>query len=222
MMMISMRHTGREAYFSPTRAMLERWREGAKTLERIETYIPTTGTLAKAGGAEILRGTGVSAGMPGMLGITAVRGRMLGPTDVAPGAPSAIMLTEQYWRRAYGGSESAIGSTMLLGETTDTIVGIWPAGARLEMRTHAPEFFRSHAAPRAPRQPCRPGPDAARGIASSHVAPVTKESVDSYPPREALVVGVVVIDRRLRVAPAVIPFAVVEIDEPQAFGFDAH
>ena len=116
MLMISMRHTGREAYFSPTRAMLERWREGAKTLERIETYIPTTGTFAKAGGAEILRGTGVSAGMPGMLGITAVRGRMLGPTDVAPGAPPAIILTEQYWRRAYGGSESAIGSQCCWGK----------------------------------------------------------------------------------------------------------
>ena len=142
MMMVSMRHIGREAYFSPTRAMLERWRTGAKTLERIETYIPTSGTLAKSGGAEILRGTGISAGMPAMLGITAVRGRMLGPTDVAPGAPPAIMLSEQYWRRMYGASESAVGSTMVLGETTYTIVGIWPTGARLEMRSHAPEFFR--------------------------------------------------------------------------------
>jgi predicted permease len=142
MVLVAMREMKRDAFFSPTRDMLERWREGARTVERLETYIPTSGTLTGRGPAAVLDGVGISAGLPAMLGVTAVRGRTLGPADVAPDAPPAIMLSEQYWRRAYGGSDAAIGSTLQLSGRPAVIVGVWPAGARLSMRGKPPDFFR--------------------------------------------------------------------------------
>jgi hypothetical protein len=69
-----------------------------------------------------------------MLQVRPVLGRMLGPADAQPDAAPAAMLTEQAWRTRFGGDPSMVGRVLDLGGQPTTVVGIWPAGARLDFR----------------------------------------------------------------------------------------
>jgi putative ABC transport system permease protein len=57
------------------------------------------------------------------LGVTPGAGRLFTEADREP----VVVLSDRFWRRWFGGSGSTIGSTLYLGETHYTIVGIAPA-----------------------------------------------------------------------------------------------
>ena len=61
------------------------------------------------------------------LGLTAHRGRLLGPTDDAPGAPHPVAVaTYAFWQKKLGGSDTALGRTVDLNGQSVTIVGVAP------------------------------------------------------------------------------------------------
>lgn len=65
-----------------------------------------------------------------VLGVGALRGRVFHQLEPAvPGEPIAV-ISEEYWRRQYGGDVSVLGTTFRQGTREFTIAGIAPAGFR--------------------------------------------------------------------------------------------
>jgi hypothetical protein len=91
--------------------------------------------------AERLRGEGVDAGYFEILGLRPALGRLLEPGDHRPGAPAVVVLGHGFWQRAFGGSASAIGSTLKTQRAVYTIVGIAPRGFTGTVEDDQVEFW---------------------------------------------------------------------------------
>ena len=59
-----------------------------------------------------------------MLGVTAARGRLLGPDDDRSDTPPVAVLSHSFWTRRLGASSDAIGRTIALNGVTFTVVGV--------------------------------------------------------------------------------------------------
>lgn len=130
----------RQAWTTPSLPLVATWRERASGLERIEIFRGASATLPGAQGVERVDALMMSGGLPDMLQVRPVLGRMLGPADALTDAPPAAMLTEQTWRTRFGGDPAVVGRVLDLGSRQPTVVGIWPAGARLDLRV-VPELI---------------------------------------------------------------------------------
>lgn len=113
------------------------WRRSATTVSAVEVFRRVSAISITSTGADVLRGLAVSGGLPAMLRVRPVIGRALTPADAAPGAPGAVMLTEQYWRQTYGADRSVIGRRLTISNKPMDIVGVWPSGARLDFEEAA-------------------------------------------------------------------------------------
>ena len=65
-----------------------------------------------------------------VLGVRAMRGRVLTPEDDKPGAAPAAVLCHRYWEQQLGSDPSIVGKNLIINGTNFTVVGITP-----------PEFF---------------------------------------------------------------------------------
>jgi len=76
------------------------------------------------------------------LGLTPAAGRLLHDSDDQRGAPPVAVISEDAWRRLFGGDPSVVGSTVRLGPgTPTTIVGIAPPGFRGLTLASTPQMF---------------------------------------------------------------------------------
>jgi len=62
------------------------------------------------------------------LGLTPFAGRLLGPADDQPGAPTVAVLSHRYWMRRFNGDPSVVGRTILLEGQQVPVVGITAPG----------------------------------------------------------------------------------------------
>jgi len=86
-------------------------------------------TRGSGADAEDLRARLVSHDFFRVLEVSApVRGRFLQPADGEPGAPAAVVISAEYWARAFGSEPGAIGRTLRLSGIPFTVVGIAPEG----------------------------------------------------------------------------------------------
>jgi predicted permease len=76
------------------------------------------------GAASMGDGEVVSGDFFPTLGVNTVLGRPLGPSDDAPAAPPALVLSYAYWQKAFGGDRSVIGRVIHLNGSGFTIVGV--------------------------------------------------------------------------------------------------
>ncbi len=72
----------------------------------------------------------VSSGYFATHGVQPILGREFSRDDDASGGTDAAIISETLWRRAFGGSPSALGRTVLLGSAPHTVVGIIPDSFR--------------------------------------------------------------------------------------------
>ncbi|MFL5580259.1 MAG: ABC transporter permease [Gemmatimonadaceae bacterium] len=63
-----------------------------------------------------------------MLGVRALRGRMLAPDDDASDRPDVAVLSEELWRSRFGADARVVGGTVRLDGRPTTVVGIAPRG----------------------------------------------------------------------------------------------
>jgi putative ABC transport system permease protein len=59
-----------------------------------------------------------------MLGVRAGLGRLLTEADDRTGAPAAILLTHEYWQRAFHGDPSVVGRVFEMNDRPHTVVGV--------------------------------------------------------------------------------------------------
>ena len=81
------------------------------------------GATAKAEGGEYVSGNYFST-----FGLSAYIGRMLVPSDDAPGAAPVAVLSYQAWQVAHAGDPKVVGATFYLQGQPFTIVGVAPTG----------------------------------------------------------------------------------------------
>ena len=78
------------------------------------------------GRAAALQGRFVSGNYFSILGTEAAAGRLILPSDDAPGSAPVAVIGHQLWQRSFGGDPNAIGTTIHIGPGTYELIGVLP------------------------------------------------------------------------------------------------
>jgi predicted permease len=115
-------------------------REQTVTLEQVEAFSGGVYTMLGAGEPREVRGTNVSDGLFGVLGLPVALGRTLLPGENQPGRNGVAVLDHGFWLRQFGGDRGVLGRTVTIAGTPVEIVGVLAPGARLfdEAEIYAP------------------------------------------------------------------------------------
>src|SRR6266446_2820661 len=90
------------------------------------------GTVSVPGPAEYIDGLEMSSELFSLLGVNVAPGRMFLPEEDRPGAPPVAILSHSFWQRHFAANPAAIGMRLVFDGKPYTIVGITPAGFRLD------------------------------------------------------------------------------------------
>ena len=109
------------------------WQRSAATFERMAAFSTWQGyDLTNPGTPEHLDGKQISAGFFATLGVNLAEGRDFTLVeDGQAGAPAAI-ISYRLWKNRFGGGATVPGKSVTLSGVDYTIVGVAPAGFRLE------------------------------------------------------------------------------------------
>ena len=80
-------------------------------------------------------GATVSASYFAVLGVNATLGRTFDPHDATPGANGEVILSDGFWKRAFGADPQIVGKNLRLDNDLFHIVGVMPAGFRDQGQT---------------------------------------------------------------------------------------
>jgi putative ABC transport system permease protein len=80
------------------------------------------------GEPELTSGQLVTGGYFPLLGVAGQIGRMIGPDDDRPGVPAVAVISDGYWTRRFGRSQSVIGRQINLSDHPFTVIGVTPPG----------------------------------------------------------------------------------------------
>jgi len=75
-------------------------------------------------------GAAVSSTLFGLLGTPPALGRDFGPADDRLGAEPVVLLSDDLWRRRYGGDPSVVGRSITVNGRPHTVIGVMPEGFR--------------------------------------------------------------------------------------------
>ncbi len=100
---------------------------GTRALTALAAATPTTALVALRDQSLMVSVYRVTGNLFGMLGVHALRGRLLTPADDTPGSPPAVLLGEELWRDRFGAQDSIVGRTITLDGQPTTVVGILTA-----------------------------------------------------------------------------------------------
>jgi predicted permease len=102
------------------------YRDQNHTLSQIAAFRILNSTLTGRGAAESLRVGIVTPQYFPLLRVSPAVGRDFTEADGKPGAPRVAILTDGYWKSAFGGDVGAIGQTLALNGESVAIVGVLP------------------------------------------------------------------------------------------------
>jgi putative ABC transport system permease protein len=95
-----------------------------RTLSAFGDFSTIEFTMVGLGEPRVVRAGVVGGTYFDVMGLRAVRGRLLGPGDDGPQAAGAAVLTYRFWTTALKSDPSVIGKTIRLGDRSATIVGV--------------------------------------------------------------------------------------------------
>jgi putative ABC transport system permease protein len=93
-------------------------------------WSPQTFDLSVGGQSDPVDGAYVSGGFFDVLGVTAIRGRMIGPADddgSQPDGPVAV-ISHRLWRQRFAGASDVVGRQLTVQHVPFTVVGVMPPG----------------------------------------------------------------------------------------------
>ncbi len=99
-------------------------RAQVKTVGAFGDFSTVEFTMVGLGEPRVVRAGVVGGSYFEVMGLHAVRGRLLGPSDDGPQAAGAAVLTHRFWTTAFQSDPSLIGRTVRLGDRSATIVGV--------------------------------------------------------------------------------------------------
>jgi predicted permease len=104
--------------------------QGLAALRSGESPLSVRRTDSQANAAARASGHLVTGNYFSVLGVRAMRGRVLTPEDDKPGAAPAAVVSYRYWEKELNSDPSVVGKSFIINGTDFTVVGITP-----------PEFF---------------------------------------------------------------------------------
>ncbi|RKH15503.1 ABC transporter permease [Corallococcus sp. CA047B] len=108
------------------------WREGARSFSGIEG-LRTQKLLLGGTGLEARLVVGrASSGLMPLLGVHPALGRLWGAELEVPGRDREVVLTHALWQRLYGADPAVLGRSLLLDDTSHTVVGVLPEDFHFE------------------------------------------------------------------------------------------
>ena len=106
------------------------WHDNRNSLEDVGAFTDNNFNLTGLGEPERISCAQVSASVFTTLGVQPIRGRVFLTQEDKPGANNVAIVSEAFWQRRFGGSESILGNTLTLDGKPYTIVGVMPSGFR--------------------------------------------------------------------------------------------
>jgi predicted permease len=110
------------AYFSVPE--IADFRARMKTLAGLGEFSTIGFTVIGLGDPRTLRAGVVDGGFFTVMGLRPVLGRLIGPGDDGPAAPSVAVLTHRFWTGALGADPTVVGRQIRIGARSATVVGI--------------------------------------------------------------------------------------------------
>ena len=120
-----------------TRDFLE-WRSDVRSIDGLGAYRRELRNLIVGNTPPVLiRTAALTAAAFRTARVTPLVGRGLLDADEKPGAPGVVVLGHDVWQRAFEGRDDVVGSTVKLGSTPVTVVGVMPKEFRYPVSDHA-------------------------------------------------------------------------------------
>jgi putative ABC transport system permease protein len=111
-----------------------------RQLEGLAAITPTTALLQLTDEAAQVSVKRVTGNLFPLLGVRALRGRMLTAADDRADAPQVVVIGEELWRERFGGDATLVGKVIRLDGQAYTVVGIAPHGMGIP---HGSQVLRS-------------------------------------------------------------------------------
>ena len=115
---------------TPSPANFLDWRRQATVFEGMAAFAIRSYNLTGVGEPERLDGRRVSANLFDLLGVKPIIGRTFVPEEDRPGT-NVVLLSENLWKRRFGGDPGVIGRALTLNNESYTVIGVLPASVRL-------------------------------------------------------------------------------------------
>lgn len=80
----------------------------------------------------------VSANLFAVLGVEPILGRAFTAAEVGDRPAAVVILSEELWRRRFGGKPSIVGASIEINQRLTTVVGVMPAGFKLPFDYNSP------------------------------------------------------------------------------------
>jgi predicted permease len=122
----------------------EQWRTQSRSFAEMATFDAMSTTLSGAEGAEQIGVGSISPNLLSLLGVQPAHGRGFSTED-AEQRQRLVLISHRFWQTRFGGSNDAIGATIVLNGLPSQIIGILPAGfqiARLDADVWVPHASR--------------------------------------------------------------------------------
>ncbi len=114
-------HEGRSALWD-----VEQWLTQTQSFADMATFDSVATTLTAAEGTEQIVGASTSPNLLSLLGVQPVRGRNFSSEETEE-QKRLVLISHRFWQARFGGSDDAIGATLVLNGLPSQIIGILPA-----------------------------------------------------------------------------------------------
>jgi len=138
-------HEGRSALWD-----VQQWLTQSQSFADMATFDSVTTTLTAAEGAEQIVGASISPNLLSLLGVQPVRGRNFS-TEETEEQKRLVLISHRFWQARFGGSNDAIGATLVLNGLPSQIIGILPAD--FQIATLDADVWEPHTTRRSVRGP---------------------------------------------------------------------
>ena len=127
---------------------LQDLKENSKLITGIGGYREHAMDLTSGVLAERVKGALITGDLLNVLGVQAIKGRIITPKDDVPGGAKVVMMSESFWRNSRAVDPEIIGKTIPIAGAPYTIIGVLPETFELPflkadlyapLRTESPE-----------------------------------------------------------------------------------
>ncbi|HEY7879131.1 MAG TPA: ABC transporter permease [Gemmatimonadaceae bacterium] len=122
-------NTGISVTLAPSADVIRAWIAGSHAFEALEGFASGPVSLRTAGEPVQYQGAQVFPSFPRFAGELPIIGRMFTAEDIATHA-HVLLLGEQLWRSRYGGQRDVLGTSVTLGDSSYTVIGVLPSALR--------------------------------------------------------------------------------------------
>jgi predicted permease len=109
---------------------VEQWRSQSQSFADMAVFDAISKTLTGPDGAEQIIGASISPNLLLLLGVQPVLGRNFS-SEEAEQQQRVVLISHRFWHARFGGTNEAIGATLVLNGMPSQIIGVLPAGFRI-------------------------------------------------------------------------------------------